>query len=78
MGDRQLDADAILTVLRRRLASYKLPKCILMFGEADLEFTGNQKIQGGKLVQRALARLRDEARVIEGVNYRDYLVDTAS
>lgn len=60
--------------LRTKLASYKLPKKILLFEETDLSFTGNQKIQTSKLFDLALARLRDEAAVIDGVNYGEYLV----
>ena len=63
----------ILDFLRGRLAVYKLPRKVLMFTEADLDFTGNQKIQVNKLVEKALARLRDEAVVIDGINYGEFL-----
>ena len=46
-----------------------------MFTEADLDFTGNQKIQVNKLIDKALARLRDEAAIIEGVDYGAFLLD---
>jgi len=75
IGDYTLDEAEILAFLKQKLAAYKLPRKVLMFTEDDLEFTGNQKIQVNKLIARALARLRDEAVVIEGVNYREYLVD---
>jgi len=75
IGDHALDDTEILAFLKKKLAAYKLPRKVLMFTEDDLEFTGNQKIQVNKLIARALARLRDEAVVIEGVNYREYLVD---
>jgi fatty-acyl-CoA synthase len=68
----------ILTLLREKLASYKLPRKILLFTENDLSFTGNQKIQSSKLIEKALARLRDEAIEIDGVNYGDYLIDTGA
>jgi len=70
----ELDADAIQSYLKEKLAAYKLPKTILMFTEDDLEFTGNQKVQVNKLIDKALARLRDEAVEIEGVNYQEFLV----
>jgi fatty-acyl-CoA synthase len=73
-GHTLREAD-ILTFLRAKLATYKLPRKILLFGESDLTFTGNQKIQSSKLVELALIRLRDKAMVIDGVNYGDYLVD---
>jgi len=75
MEGQQLEETAILASLRRKLAVYKIPKKILLFAESDLSFTGNQKIQGDKLIRQALARLRDEAIEIEGVNYGDYLVN---
>ncbi len=68
----------ILALLREKLASYKLPRKILLFNENDLSFTGNQKIQSSKLIEQGLARLRDEAIEIDGVNYRDYLVDLSA
>jgi fatty-acyl-CoA synthase len=70
-----LDEAAILAFLKKKLAAYKLPKKVVMFTEADLDFTGNQKIQVNKLVDKALARLRDEAAIIEGVDYGAFLLD---
>jgi fatty-acyl-CoA synthase len=69
-----LDEANILAFLKQKLAVYKLPRKILLFAESDLTFTGTQKIQSGKLFEQALKRLREEAVVIEGVNYGDYLV----
>ena len=73
MEGHTLRESEILGFLRERLAVYKLPRKVLMFTEADLDFTGNQKIQVNKLVAKALARLRDEAVVIDGVNYGEFL-----
>ena len=47
-----LKEEDILEFLRGKLSTYKLPKKILLFGEGDLSFTGNQKIQSGKLIDR--------------------------
>lgn len=74
MEGHTLSAEDILTFLRGKLASYKLPRHILLFEERDLSFTGNQKIQTSKLVDMALARLRDDEVWIDGVNYGEYLV----
>jgi len=74
MQDSQLPEDDIASYLKARLSAYKLPRCILLFDEGDLDFTGNQKIQVGKLIDKALARLRDDSVVIAGVDYGDYLV----
>lgn len=73
-----LKEDDILAFLRQKLAAYKLPRKILLFVESDLSFTGNQKIQSGKLTEQALARLRDESVIIDGVNYGNYLVDASA
>lgn len=70
----ELDEDKIQAFLKERLASYKLPRKILLFSESALSFTGNQKIQSDKLISRAQDRLRDEAVDIDGVNYGDYRV----
>ncbi|MEM9255342.1 MAG: class I adenylate-forming enzyme family protein [Pseudomonadota bacterium] len=75
MEGHALDKRKILEFQKSKLATYKLPKAILMFTEQDLDFTGNQKIQTGKLIEKALARLRDDAIEIEGVNYGEFLVD---
>ncbi len=74
MQGATLDTDAITTYLREKLARYKQPRAVLLFSESDLEFTGNQKIQTDKLVTKALARLRENAVEIDGVNYAEYLV----
>ena len=73
IGGHTLDEKAILAFLREKLAVYKLPRKVLMFAEGDLDFTGNQKIQVNKLVDKALARLRGDAVVIDGVNYGEFL-----
>jgi acyl-CoA synthetase (AMP-forming)/AMP-acid ligase II len=78
MEGHTLDETAILASIKKKLAAYKLPRKILLFRESDLNFTGNQKIQSGKLIEQALTRLRDEAIEIDGVNYGDYLVNTGS
>ena len=77
MRGRTLDEAALLEALKAKLAAYKLPRHVLLFAEDELEFTGNQKIQSGKLVEQALARLRDEAVHIAGVNYGEFLLRQA-
>ncbi|MEZ5504320.1 MAG: AMP-binding protein, partial [Halioglobus sp.] len=78
MQGQQLVEDEIRAFLRGRLAAYKVPRRVLLFAESDLSFTGNQKIQAGKLIEAALARLREEAIVIDGVNYGNYLVGAST
>ena len=74
----ELEEEQIQAFLKERLAAYKLPRKILVFSESALTFTGNQKIQSDKLIDKARARLRDEALEIDGVNYGEYLVKTDS
>jgi fatty-acyl-CoA synthase len=74
MQGHALDEEQILAFLKKKLATYKLPRKILLFAESDLSFTGTQKVQAGKLIELALARLRAEAVIIDGVNYGEYLV----
>lgn len=69
-----LDAAKIQSYIKDKLAVYKRPKLVLLFEEKDLDFTGNQKIQVDKLKSKALARMKSEELVIDGVNYRDYII----
>jgi fatty-acyl-CoA synthase len=78
MQGHTLQEQTILAHLKQKLAGYKLPRKILLFTESDLSFTGTQKVQSGKLIEKALARLRDDAVVIDGVNYGEYLVELNS
>jgi acyl-CoA synthetase (AMP-forming)/AMP-acid ligase II len=78
MQGQALDEQQIFAFLKNKLAAYKLPRKILLFSESDLSFTGTQKIQTGKLIEQALQRLRDEAVIIDGVNYGEYLVGAKS
>lgn len=52
-----LDAAAIREHLRARLASYKVPREILFFTEADLSLTGSAKIKSSDLRRLAAQRL---------------------
>lgn len=69
-----LDAAKIQAFLKDKLAVYKRPKLVLLFEESDLDFTGNQKIQVDKLKAKALARMKVQSVVIDGVNYGEFLV----
>jgi fatty-acyl-CoA synthase len=65
----EIDQDAVRAFLRERLAAYKVPKCVLVFEEGELAFTGNQKIQLGPLREAALTRLAAEGVEIDGHRY---------
>lgn len=78
MQGHALDEHRIVAFLKDRLAAYKLPRKVLLFTESDLSFTGTQKIQTNRLIERALVRLREDSVVIDGVNYGEYLVAAKS
>ena len=54
-----LDAERLLAFLRQRLASYKVPRHVLFFGEDEVALTGNAKIKAGGLRELAAKRLAD-------------------
>ncbi|MBU6267542.1 MAG: acyl--CoA ligase [Sphingomonadales bacterium] len=51
----------IVAYLKPHLASFKIPRRVLFFTDADYALTGNEKIQAGKLRDIAVARLEAEA-----------------
>lgn len=55
--DVTLDPKQLLAFLRKRLASYKVPRHVLFFREDDVAVTGNAKIKAGELRQLAVNRL---------------------
>ena len=57
--DAILDAEQLLAFLRQRLASYKVPRHVLFFGEDEVAVTGNAKIKAGALRELAAKRLAD-------------------
>jgi fatty-acyl-CoA synthase len=67
----ELDAEAIRAALREQLSAFKVPKCVLIFDESELLYTGNQKLQVGPLREAAITRLRAERIEIEGYAYGD-------
>ena len=52
-----LDTEQLLAFLRQRLASYKVPRHVLFFGEDEVALTGNAKIKAGELRELAARRL---------------------
>jgi fatty-acyl-CoA synthase len=71
-GSREttLDPEALRAHLREQLAPYKVPRRVLVFGEDELSFTGNQKLQVAPLRERALTRLQLEGAEIAGFRYQ--------
>ena len=57
--DAILDAEQLVAFLRQRLASYKVPRHVLFFGEDEVAVTGNAKIKAGELRELAAKRLAD-------------------
>jgi fatty-acyl-CoA synthase len=56
-----LEEGAIRAFLKERLASYKIPRRILVVSEADLSLTGSSKVKLDTLRQLAARRLGEEA-----------------
>jgi fatty-acyl-CoA synthase len=52
-----LDAEQLLAFLRQRLASYKVPRHVLFFGEDEVALTGSAKIKAGELRELAANQL---------------------
>jgi fatty-acyl-CoA synthase len=52
-----VDEAAIRSFLKERLASYKVPRRVLAFGDEDLSLTGSAKIKASDLRQLASERL---------------------
>ncbi|WP_216897905.1 class I adenylate-forming enzyme family protein [Nocardia alni] len=57
-ADADLDPEQIRTFLRERLASYKIPRQVLLFDENDIALTGSAKIKTSDLRALAAERLR--------------------
>ena len=58
-----IDEVAIRDFARERLASYKVPRRVLVFREEELEKTGSDKVKAGALRDLAAARLAAAPRV---------------
>jgi acyl-CoA synthetase (AMP-forming)/AMP-acid ligase II len=59
--DVTLDEDGLRRFLRERLASFKVPRAILLFREDEFAVTGNEKVKTGALRELAAARLNGTA-----------------
>ena len=53
-----LDAAAVIAFARERLASYKVPRRVLLLKEEDIELTGTSKIKPKELRKLAAARIK--------------------
>jgi fatty-acyl-CoA synthase len=53
----EIDGSAVAEQLRGRLASYKIPRAVLLFAEGELQFTGSDKVRTGWLRELAVARM---------------------
>ena len=56
-----LDEDAIKAFVKREVASFKVPRRVLFFSDADYALTGNEKIKTSDLRALAAARLAELA-----------------
>lgn len=65
-GGNQIDQAALRSQLRVRLAAYKVPRVILVVGEADAPVTGTQKLRTDALRALAIERLAATRTEIAG------------
>jgi fatty-acyl-CoA synthase len=68
-GARAPDEAEIQSFVRERLAIYKVPRRVLVFTDAELAFTANQKVQLAPLREAAARRLAEEGAEIAGHRY---------
>ena len=59
--DAPLDEEAIRSFAKAQLASYKVPRRVLLFSEDDLSLTGSAKIKTADLKALVIKQLADEA-----------------
>jgi fatty-acyl-CoA synthase len=52
-----LDEATVRSFLKERLASYKIPRCVLFFADDELAITGSGKVKSADLKQLAVKRL---------------------
>ena len=52
-----IDQAELLAFLKSQLASFKLPRHLLLFSEADFALTGNEKIKASNIRDKVIARL---------------------
>jgi len=55
----ELTEDAIRNFAKEQLASFKVPRRVLFFGEDELQFTGSAKVKSSELQALAVKRLKE-------------------
>lgn len=58
MADSVVEPDALVTFLKQKLASFKLPRKVLIFTEAEFALTGNEKAKAKEIKAEAFKRLK--------------------
>ena len=53
-----LDPEALSAFLKQKLASFKLPRKVLLFSESDFAMTGNEKAKAKEIRVEAFKRLK--------------------
>jgi len=51
---RELDEAAVIAELRKRISSFKVPKRIIAFADADMPMTGSGKIIKPRLIEKLM------------------------
>jgi len=62
-ADAELDEEGVRGFAREKLASYKVPRRVLFFSDAELQLTGSAKVKTADLRKLASSRLESSAAV---------------
>jgi acyl-CoA synthetase (AMP-forming)/AMP-acid ligase II len=68
----RIDGEEIQHYLRTRLASYKVPRAVLLFTDQELGYTGNQKLRLPAVRRAAQKRLEETHAEISGFRYESF------
>jgi fatty-acyl-CoA synthase len=69
LGEVKFDADRFLAYLREHLASYKVPRRVLLFEDALLEFTSSDKVRIDQVRQLVVDRLISSDDDVEWISF---------
>ncbi len=59
VAGENLNEDDLIAFLKQKLASFKVPRRVLVFDEADYPLTGNEKVKASELKALAIERLAE-------------------
>jgi fatty-acyl-CoA synthase len=69
LEETEFDADRFLAYLREHLASYKVPRRVLLFEDAQLQFTASDKVRIDRVRQLVVDRLISSDDDLEWISF---------